>query len=523
MSGRRIVMLGIDGANPGLLREWARAGHLPNLAGLLARGLTGETRSLPGFFIGATWPSLYTGTSPARHGFHYQIQLRPGTYDLYRPERTQLVRTPPFWHYLSDAGKRVAVLDVPLTQLGSHVNGVQTVEWGGHDAVYGFQSTPPELAHTIRQRFGTHPLGPSCDGVRTCAADYRQFVDRLVRGVEQKAQITRHILTQERWDFFAQVFTETHCVGHQCWHLHDEQHPGHDAAIAAEIGNPLRRVYAAVDAAIGSIVRDAGDVLIVVLSAHGMASFYGAQFLMREILLKLGVTAAVPPAPYVEPRWRAAAGAVWRRLPPGVRAGLAPIRRLAAEPAVEPDEVPRLGIDPTRSRCFPLSNGLGSGGIRLNLAGREPAGIVQPGVDAEAFVAQLTADLLDIRHVPTGAPLVSRVLQTRALYEGPQLDALPDLIVEWNDAIPVGSAHIAHGRAANIVMESAKLARVQRQNTYGRTGEHRLEGLFVAVGPHVPAAQLARSVSVLDFAPTFCSALGVPLPIADGTPISELV
>jgi predicted AlkP superfamily phosphohydrolase/phosphomutase len=516
-------MLGIDGANPTLLRAWAHAGHLPNLAALLARGLSGETRSLPGFFIGATWPSFYTGTSPARHGFHYQIQLRPGTYELYRPETTRLVQTPPFWHYLSEAGKRVAVLDVPLSQLDARVNGVQTVEWGGHDAVYGFQSTPPELADAIRQRFGVHPMGPSCDGIRASAADYRRFVDLLVRGVEQKAQITRHILARERWDFFAQVFTETHCAGHQCWHLHDAQHPGHDAIIAAEIGNPLHRVYVAVDAAIGTLVREAGDALVVVLSAHGMSSFYGAQLLMREILLKLGVMTAAPTAPYSEPLWRAAAGAVWRRLPGGIRAALVPIRRLAAERQAEPGELPELGIDPMRSRCFAVSNGLGSGGIRLNLAGREPAGVLQPGTEADSFVAQLTADLLDIRNASTGAPLVSRVLQTRALYEGPYLDSLPDLIVEWNDAVALGSTHVGQGRGAKLVAHSAKLGHLERQNTYSRTGEHRIEGLFVAVGPRVPAARLARAVSVLDFAPTFCHALGVPLPIADGVPIPELL
>jgi predicted AlkP superfamily phosphohydrolase/phosphomutase len=284
----------------------------------------------------------------------------------------------------------------------------------------------------------------------------------------------------------------------------------------------MRTVYAAVDDAIGSIVRDAEDAVIVVLSAHGMSSFYGAQFLMRQILAKLGVMTLSPSVPHVEPRWRAAAAALWRRLPAGIRAGLAPIRA-AAERHAEPDEVPHLGIDPSRSQCFPLSNGLGSGGIRLNLAGREPAGIVQPGAEADVFVARLTQSLLAIRDLETNAPLVSRVLQPRALYEGPQLDALPDLIVEWNDAIPVGSVHVGGGRGATIIAHSAELGRLEGHNTYGRTGEHRIEGLFVVAGPGVPAVRLTRPVSVLDFAPTFCSLLGVALPNADGAPIAELI
>jgi predicted AlkP superfamily phosphohydrolase/phosphomutase len=524
-AARRIVMLGIDGANPALMRQWAGDGTLPNLAALMARGLCGPTENLPGFFIGSTWPSFYTGASPARHGFHYQVQLRPGTYDLYRPEKERLVRIPAFWHYLSQAGKRVAILDVPLTQLESQINGVQTVEWGGHDAVYGFQATPPELASMIRKRFGDHPAGPTCDGIRKSAADYERFAARLVRGVQKKTELTRYLLGQERWDFFAQVFTETHCAGHQCWHLHDQRHPAHDPALAARMADPLRTVYAAVDHAIGEIVRESGDALVVVLSTHGMSSFYGAQFMLREILGKLGVTESLPPqtaSDANEGGFASTARALWHRLPPVLRASLKPLRDSLARPHAEPESEPDLNIDPARSRCFPLSNGLGVGGIRLNLAGREPQGTIHAGAEADAFIARLSADLLDIVDERSSGPLVRRVLRTRELYAGPYLDALPDLLVEWNDAVATGSSCVAGGRGARVSAHSAKIGRMEQVNSYGRTGEHRPEGMFIAAGPQVRTGAMAHPVSILDFAPTFCEFLGVALPICDGTPLTEL-
>ena len=525
-TARRIVLLGIDGANPILMRQWARDGTLPNLASLLARGLSGPTENLPGFFIGSTWPSFYTGTSPARHGFHYQVQLRPGTYDLYRPEKDRLVKIPAFWHYLSQAGRRTAILDVPLTQLESQINGVQTVEWGGHDAVYGFQAAPPELAIAIRTRFGDHPLGSTCDGVRKSVADYQRFTARLVRGVQKKAELTRYLLGKERWDFFAQVFTETHCVGHQCWHLHDEHHPAHDPGLAAKMTDPIRTVYAAVDQAIGEIVRESGDALIVVLSTHGMSSFYGAQFLLREILVKLGVTQSLQQqasSTANESKLASVARALWHLLPPIARARLAPLRDLLARPDAAPESESSLGIDPARSLCFPLSNGLGVGGIRLNLAGREPNGTIRPGDEAAAFMAQLSADLLEIVDERTGGRLVRRVLRTRDLYDGPHLDALPDLLVEWNDEVATGSSCVAGGEGALVTAHSAKIGRVEHENAYGRTGEHRPEGIFIAAGPNVSPGEMTRPVSILDFAPTFCELLGVAFPISDGTPIPELV
>jgi predicted AlkP superfamily phosphohydrolase/phosphomutase len=60
-------------------------------------------------------------------------------------------------------------------------------------------------------------------------------------------------------------------------------------------------------------------------------------------------------------------------------------------------------------------------------------------------------------------------------------------------------------------------------NRYGRTGEHRPGGFFVAAGPGLPAGRLTRVVSVLDFAPTLLALLGVPAPAGDGRAIAELL
>ncbi|MGH7633120.1 MAG: alkaline phosphatase family protein, partial [Gemmatimonadaceae bacterium] len=159
----RLLVIGIDAASPELLDAWTADGTLPNLARLAARGLTGRTRGIEGFFVGSTWPSLYTGTSPARHGLHYQIQLVPGSYRLEDRTRGTFVEGDPFWRVLSRAGRRVAVLDVPLSRLEPDLNGVQVVEWGAHDAFFGFATTPPDLGRQIEAQAGRHPAGTSCD------------------------------------------------------------------------------------------------------------------------------------------------------------------------------------------------------------------------------------------------------------------------------------------------------------------------------------------------------------------------
>jgi predicted AlkP superfamily phosphohydrolase/phosphomutase len=516
----KVFVLGIDAANPALLKQWAADGALPNLRALMARGLVGNVRGLDGFFVGSTWPSFYTGVSPARHGFYYQVQLKAGTYDFYRPETEGLVKSDPFWRGLSGAGRRVAILDVPLAPLDPSVNGVQVVEWGSHDAVYGFHTAPASLAETVQSRFGAYPLGTHCDGVRRTADDYSVFIDALVKGVRTKAELTRYFLGQAGWDFFMQVFTESHCAGHQCWHLHDVAHPAHDPAIVAAMGDPLHKIYRAIDAAIGALVNGAGDGLVMVLTAHGMDYWYGAQFLLKEILFRLGV--ACPPAGARAGRGalaRATAAAKWgwRRLPSSVRHRLDPLRERRGGGS------PTIGVDPASSYCFPLNNGLAVGGIRLNLMGREPAGIVAPGAPAAAFCQELAENLLAIVDERTNKPLIRRVLLTAELYAGDRLDHLPDLLVEWNDAIPTGSTSIGQGDNAIVRARAPKIGRVEGANHYGRTGEHRPQGLFIAAGPGIRGGVLDRAVSIFDFAPTFGKLLGVDLQDGDGRAIEELI
>lgn len=516
----RLLVIAIDAANPDLVERWTESGDLPMLAQLHAEGVSGRVQGLQGFFVGSTWPSLYTALSPAGHGHHSLVQLRRGSYALYRCADEQLVAGVPFWQRLSDAGKRVAVLDVPLSQSAEHLHGVQTVEWGSHDSLYGFDARPQGLRRRIRRDHGLHPLGPSCDGVRQTVDDYRDLVDRLLRGVRAKRDLTRSLLRRESWNFAIQVFTEAHCAGHQCWHLHDPSHPAHDPYIAATIGDPLRRVYREIDDAIGVILADHPDVPLIVFSAHGMSYWYGAQFLLKDVLTRLGVARAWPaPAASAEPQF-GIAGLVrwaWRRLPETTRARV----RHRME-SFQREQLPSLPVDAARSLCFPVNNGLAVGGIRLNLRGREPQGRLAQGEQAEAFCRRLESDLLEIRDERTGKQAIRRVTRTCDLYRGPQIDALPDLLVEWSDEVATGSVMVGRGAAATVLLSSPKIGTLEGTNRYGRTGEHRPEGFFVARLPHVRPTRLSRPVSLLDLAPTFCALVGVNLTGVEGSVISVL-
>lgn len=519
----RLVVLGVDAANPYLIRRWAAEGRLPAIRGVLERGRSGLVDGLKGFFIGSTWPSFYTGLNPAGHGFHRIVQLRSGTYDFFRPLGSpDGLGGTPFWRLASEAGRRVAVLDVPLSCPEAGLNGVQIVEWGGHDSVFGFQAAPPRVAEVVRSGVGDYPMPANCDAPRPSPADFEEFVTGLESAVAKKTALTLDLLAADEWDLFIQVFTESHCVGHQAWHIHDPAHPAHDPQLLETLGDPVERTYRAIDRAIGTILEAVADARVLLLSAHGMSYYRGAGFLLPEILYRLGVTGRPAPTELRGLRGLARAGTrlVWRRLVPDRVKAL--IRPPAPTYSPRSRPLPTLRVDVSRSKCFPVANGQPVGGIRLNLSGREPGGILEPGPEEEAFCQQLREDLLAIVDDRTGGPLVADVYRTNSIYAGHRLHALPDLLVEWSDALPTGSRAHAGGRGSTIRATSPKIGTIEASNAYGRTGDHIPTGFFVYTAPGLQPGAKSRPVSVMDFHPTICQLLGLADPDVDGVAIPDL-
>jgi predicted AlkP superfamily phosphohydrolase/phosphomutase len=276
----------------------------------------------------------------------------------------------------------------------------------------------------------------------------------------------------------------------------------------------VRDIAVGIDRAIGEILADVDErTTVIVMACHGMTCKYVPQFMLSDILLKLGVArrpVGAPPPP-LPPSLRRTVDPIlawgWHHTPQLARRWLEPLRQRAHALVEQPTRVP---IDRAAGKCFPLNNNSTHGGIRVNVVGREPEGKVRPGAEFDAFVDELSRDLMEIVNVETGRRIVNRVLRKTDLFESEHTAHFPDLFVEWVGADPVRA------------IRSPKIGRFDREYTYCRTGEHVQAGFFIASGPGIAPGRLDREVSILDMAPTFCDALGVACDGLDGTPIAEI-
>ncbi len=76
-TGQRLLLVGLDGADPRTVDRLIAEGELPNLAGLRARGVSGPLATLTPTSSPLIWTTMITGRSPAEHGVQGHVFERP--------------------------------------------------------------------------------------------------------------------------------------------------------------------------------------------------------------------------------------------------------------------------------------------------------------------------------------------------------------------------------------------------------------------------------------------------------------
>jgi len=176
---------------------------------------------------------------------------------------------------------------------------------------------------------------------------------------------------------------------HMCWRNMDPGSPTHDASDPAH-AERIRDVYRELDAVLGLVLDRVGeDTVVMVMSDHGFApwnrAFHVNRWLYDEgyLVLKNGVA---------------------------------------------PADVDLLhGVDWTRTRAYAL----GINGLYVNLAGREARGIVSPGAERQALVAELAAKLEAVVDPLDGRRAIKHADRSDVVYEGPLAQAGPDIVIGY--------------------------------------------------------------------------------------------
>lgn len=522
-SRRPLVIIGLDGATFDLIEPWAAAGELPILQRLMAEGSWGPLRSVIHPFTAQAWTSMVTGTQQGKHRVwdFWERDFRTYGFRLLNASHRAL---PAVWNLLSRAGQHVIIVNVPQTYPPEPVRGVMVSgrDTPGMGTTYTY---PAELKDELARINHTPYVIVPDDWLWMQRGRPDRARQELLREVDVRFTTIKYLMATRPWDLAFFVVGATDGVAHFFWKYHDSSHPLHDPGEAAQFGDTILQVYRQCDRHIGELLEFLDDDCnILVVSDHGQGPL-GPQAIHLNIWLEDQGLLRFHPQGHGRSLREQLTAAAARAVQRGKRSLYGRIRfqTLTKLRRWWPDSLrTRLGaeaffpeVDWSQTRAF--SEEL-RGNIWINLRGRDPQGIVEPGAEYEALRDQIIATLPDLTDPESGARPIRKVWRREELYQGPYVSRFPDLIVEaeYPDMFKPHAAY--RGRVAARQLTPAELA--QR----AITGCHRMNGILIAWGPDIRAGSRPADARLIDVTPTALHLLGHPIPSEmDGRVLSEVL
>ncbi len=498
----RVLVIGLDGATFAVLHPLMARGLLPVLKAFAASAARGILSSVDPCVTGPAWTSLATGKRPDNHGILDWSAPVPGSYRrqvVSARMRTDLA----FWEILHREGIPSGTINLPLTYPPSPetsfcVSGMLTPQ----DATV--RSHPPDLYPRLKR------LGYRLDVVprHYRRKGFHAFFDDLVAMTRARGRAVRHCLSRHPWQAAIAVFVGPDRIQHPFWQYLEPLRPDSDQAQGAiayfqvldqEIGHilnlvpPETHVYIVSDHGFGPHHRafHVNDWL----QAHGylhrkkdpLASVH-ARRMLRTLLRRLDQSNQHKLRPHTGPPAARTPHTVleWLHEQGGTTFG-----------PLEPR------VDWSRTVAFAPT----PFGIRINLEGREPRGIV-PRARYDQVRAEIRDRLAAVTDPRTGDRIHAAVLFREERFSGKHADQAPDLVYRFvnpGTTWRIGSLHASQdGRR---LKDSCVVADMEWE-----TGAHRLEGILLARGPDIRPGPVAMPMFLWDLLPTWLYHLDVPIP-----------
>lgn len=466
-------MIGIDGGTLDVVLPMVHDGKLPNLSQLIHNGTYGTLRSTIPPVTAPAWSSFITGTNPGQHGVFYffKIEKDPvGGGNRKILANLNHMRGIPFWKVLNNNGKKVGLVNIPLTYPPQKVNGFMVsgmlVPKGSTDYTF-----PPELFSELDQYYvdiDSLMVEDKWRAAEIVKKDRAMFIQNVLQLSKSRAQNALKLMKSKPWDFFMVVFTGSDRICHFFW-----EDPHGEASISASI----QEYYVLLDALIGDLVKATGENTVkIVMSDHGFGPAPKKKINIFALAKILGtdMQSLNFRYRYLKNRFLSKIGRVRRK---------ALIDLLA-------QENPKISLMPMYANFL---------GIHIHHK------------NDQSMRSQLIDKLKTIHDPHSNAKMVERILPRDSLFRGPFAGNAPDFVAQFSYNYKL----VFDMRSKRLVSDIPNRI---------RTGDHRMEGLLIASGPQIEPGKLEGEFAIQDVTPTLLYLSGTPIPENyDGRLITELI
>jgi predicted AlkP superfamily phosphohydrolase/phosphomutase len=516
----KVVVLGLDGATFDVMMPWIEAGRMPHIQRLMKKGCYGNLESTIHPMSPQAWTSFITGKNAGKHGIFDFTWRKPRSYEVQLTNAT-FREGKSLWRILSDKGKSVGVINVPMTYPPEEVNGfvISGMDAPGVNSNFTY---PPEVYEEILDHFGRYIIGQRLWEFSRRGKE-KDLLSALKDMIQLRTDVSLHFLKDRKPDFFMVVYRATDVVQHIFWKYYDPNHPLHPGK-SDGLETAIYEVYKEVDTAVGRITKTLDDdTSVIVISDHGAGGYSDRSVYLNSWLESEGFLTYVD-----RPRKRgivlndrleqyllSAKGRLARHVPPKLKLDLQRMFPQLFDKVASISYFSNIDWSKTTVYSEEIRTSLW-----INLKGREPRGIVAPE-DYETLRDELIERLKNFKDPETSEPVFAKVYKKEELYEGPFLDRAPDLVLlqgqKAYELIPRSSLNV----------KVRKALRTPASGEYKRdtkpSGGHRLNGILIAEGKYFKVEQEVTDNRIMDLAPTILYLMGLPVPAdMDGRVMTDI-
>ncbi|MCF6147047.1 MAG: sulfatase-like hydrolase/transferase [Candidatus Kuenenia sp.] len=484
-NNEKVFVIGIDGATFDIIGPWLEEGKLPHLKSLIDNGCSGTLESSVPPISPVAWPSFFTGVNPGKHGIFDFIEKSNIDHNIHFMNRTNC-KAQPVWWYLNQAGYTTTIINIPGTYPPDKIDGFMISGLDTPSTKSEF-THPRQFKNELKAAVGDYIIDLEHNPV--LMNNPQKYVDHMIDMVKVREKTAHYLMTKYPVDFFMIVFTATDRVQHSFWRYKDKEHPGHSPGLE----DAIYTVYKQVDDAIGRLLDELDDTTnVIVMSDHGMYGVYKSVDVNRW-LLENGFLVLKKESPFFKLK------DFYKR---------AKRKYLKKAEKILFDHY----IDWSKTRAYFIGSW---GNIFVNVKGREPYGIVNPGEEYESIREEIIRKLSTLTDPENGKPVIKTILKKEDIFAGEYVNKSPDLVIMWNEkynSIKTLYEKLRSGGRNGVIQPFKQLC-----------GDHAPNGIFIYKSPHVKKGITNMKAKITDLLPTILYTMDVAVPNSiDGRILNEI-
>jgi predicted AlkP superfamily phosphohydrolase/phosphomutase len=503
---RKVFVIGVDGATFDVILPLVEKGELPNFQRMMKEGTWGELESVIPPSSGPAWSSFQTGKRPGNHGVFDFITKKSNSYEMVYINSTN-VKGPRLWDVLGDYGLKSCVINVMVTYPPHPMKGFLLT--GGLTPKGRNFAYPESLAKEIEDKFGAYRMW-GVGGITLTEGGEEKFINGYFANEMRRMEIARYLMKEKEWDFFMVMLESADPLQHELWKYIDESHPRFDPDAPEYVKHAIPNFYKEVDTFLGEMFQTLPkDSTILIMSDHGFGPlnrfFLVNNFLMEIGMLKLkrAIHSRIKKLVFdritLERLYRLARKVGMDRAAKYFRGGTKGKMLSTLAPSFA-------DIDWGKTKAFAIG---ASGHIYLNVEGREPEGIVEPGQEYYRVRDLIIKKLLSVTDPKTGLNAVEKVLAGEELHRGRFAQKAPD--ISFLPARGFSTLHREQFVSPSTFIDSPSC------------GTHRINGIMLLFGPDINSNKQTKEAKIFDLAPTILHLFGLPIPEdMDGRVLKEI-